>query len=322
MAFDGIGSSVIIALAALLWLCYLVPTWLRRREYLSTERNALRLQQTLRVMAETAELPAAVRAESTARGVAQQAKVLRRQLQHEAAVAKAQDASTARAAARQLAATRQLIDTRQLAASRQLAELRPVLAADVAVTSSAARRLRRSRLVTTLLLVASFVAAGFGVGQLLAAGTWLLLGGAAVVAVGSFAMLGQMAAVGRARGALATELRAQPSVAVRRQQVAQQPAVQREWTPVPVPKPLYLSGPQVARAVAASLESAAELRQAAADSERALREAQREPEVTPFRRTAAAPAVASRFASMGIVGETEAGMTDLDAVLRRRRAAG
>ncbi|WP_281535687.1 hypothetical protein [Cryobacterium breve] len=35
-----------------------------------------------------------------------------------------------------------------------------------------------------------------------------------------------------------------------------------------------------------------------------------------------APAAApvSRFASMGIVGETEPGMTDLDAVLRRRRA--
>ncbi|TFD44748.1 hypothetical protein E3T55_20005, partial [Cryobacterium frigoriphilum] len=55
--------------------------------------------------------------------------------------------------------------------------------------------------------------------------------------------------------------------------------------------------------------------------------------VTPISRPAARPAAstavaaapaapASRFASMGIVGETEPGMTDLDAVLRRRRAVG
>ncbi len=43
-----------LAVATGLWFLYLVPTWLRRREYLSTERTATRLQQTLRVMAETA----------------------------------------------------------------------------------------------------------------------------------------------------------------------------------------------------------------------------------------------------------------------------
>ena len=30
MPADGVGSSVIIALAALLWLAYLIPVWLRR----------------------------------------------------------------------------------------------------------------------------------------------------------------------------------------------------------------------------------------------------------------------------------------------------
>ena len=61
MGFDGLSSGVVIALAAILWLVYLVPTWFRRREYLATERNAVRLQQTLRIMAETAELPGQVR---------------------------------------------------------------------------------------------------------------------------------------------------------------------------------------------------------------------------------------------------------------------
>ena len=37
---------------------------------------------------------------------------------------------------------------------------------------------------------------------------------------------------------------------------------------------------------------------------------------------AAPQAAPSRFANMGIIGDTEPGMTDLDDVLRRRRAVG
>jgi hypothetical protein len=95
------------------------------------------------------------------------------------------------------------------------------------------------------------------------------------------------------------------------------------WTPVPVPKPLYLSRPQVDRAVEASLDAAAELREAAAASERRLREALSEPEVTSIVRPAVAPApaVPSRFARMGYLEETTDATTDLDAVLQRRRAS-
>ena len=46
-----------LALAAGLWLAYLVPNWLRRKEFAATERNAVRLQQTIRVLAETSEAP-------------------------------------------------------------------------------------------------------------------------------------------------------------------------------------------------------------------------------------------------------------------------
>jgi hypothetical protein len=77
-----------------------------------------------------------------------------------------------------------------------------------------------------------------------------------------------------------------------------------------------MARPQVERAVIASLEAAAELRQAAADAEEALRKAHQEPEVTPIRPAAAAP---SRFARMGFIDEPHGGKTDLDAVLRRRR---
>lgn len=311
MGAEGFGSSVVIALAALLWLVYLVPTWFRRREYLSTERNAVRLQQTLRIMAETAEIPQQVRVETSARSAAAQEKVLRAQLQREKAIARAQLAAAERAGA------------------RQLAEKLPTLAAEVVRGSTASRRLRRSRALTSLVLAASLVAAGFGVAQLVA-GSWLLLASASAVAVGAFALLGQMAAVGRARAELARGLRVQPQRAHASVSVREAPPVtQREsgWTPVPLPKPLYLSGPQVDRAVEASLDAAAGLREAAAAAERRLREAQESPKVTPIIRPAAAAGAAptaappSRFARMGYLEEIESGTTDLDAVLQRRRAS-
>ena len=132
-------------------------------------------------------------------------------------------------------------------------------------------------------------------------------------------MLGQMASVGRARAELARSLRSRPAVVVAAPRVAVAPAapVQVSWTPVPVPKPLYLSRPAPERSLVASLEAAAELRQAAADAERRLREAYEAPEVTPIRPAAVVP---SRFARMGFIEQQPEIHTDLDAVLRRRRA--
>src|SRR3954453_20984185 len=69
MGGESAGGGLVVALAAVLWLVYLMPSWLRRRQYLATERNAVRLQQTLRILAETAEVPAEVRAEVHARSV-------------------------------------------------------------------------------------------------------------------------------------------------------------------------------------------------------------------------------------------------------------
>ena len=304
MGAEGFGSSVIIALAAVLWLAYLVPTWLRRREYLATERNALRLQQTLRIMAETAEVPPQRRVEASARNAVQQERMLKKQQQHTAAIAEAQYVAVARAAA------------------RRLAETQPAIAADVATTSSASRRLRRSRATTSVILLGALVASGLGIAEVVTSGAWTLLAGGSAVTLGSIAMLGQMASVGRARAELARSLRSRPAVIVTAPRIVVAPAarVQATWTPVPVPKPLYLSRPVPERSLVASLEAAAELRQAAADAERRLREAHDSPEVTPIRPVAAAAAAPSRFARMGFIEQQPETHTDLDAVLRRRRA--
>ena len=62
---DGqvLGGGVIVAVSVLLWLVYLVPSWYERRQYDAAERNAVRLNQALRVLAETSETPDEVRLE-------------------------------------------------------------------------------------------------------------------------------------------------------------------------------------------------------------------------------------------------------------------
>ncbi len=119
MELTGVGGGLMLAIAAALWLVYLVPNWFKRREYLATERNAVRLQQTIRVLAETAEVPAAVRAEAAARQVALQQRAEYRQ--------------------------------GPVAVGRPVQKVTP----SVAQVAAAGRRMRRTRAATTLVLVAS-----------------------------------------------------------------------------------------------------------------------------------------------------------------------
>ena len=45
METTGGGTAVLIALAAVLWMVYLIPIWRRRREYLATERSYRQIMQ-------------------------------------------------------------------------------------------------------------------------------------------------------------------------------------------------------------------------------------------------------------------------------------
>jgi hypothetical protein len=280
MENSAVGSGVMIALAAGLWLVYLVPSWLRSREYVATERNAVRLQQTLRVLAETAEVPMTVRAETTARSVAEQERVLRQQEQQ-----------------------------------RQVAER-------TFTAPTALQRLRRTRVATSLVLLASVVTAVVG----FPLGLPLLVAFAVVIAVSALAMLSRLSSIAKSRAVAPTVAAPVQRRVVSSQRVADAAptrTAQQQWTPVPIPKPLYLSrdvapeAPAVpaAASVAAAASAAAELRQASLASEQAVRAAHAEPEVSTFRPP-------SRFAAMGVIDEADLARTDIDEVLRRRRAAG
>ena len=289
-----------LALAAGLWLVYLVPSWLRRREYLATERNAVRLQQTLRVLAETAEVPVAVRAETTARNVAQQQRTLRQAQQQAAREARAVEAAHR---AREAASLRR---------AERIADVQPAVAAVVTARARAARRLRRTRAFTSLVLFAAVVTIGVQLAIMgvtgIAAGAWLVLAFSAVAAVSSFSLLGRLAAVSRSRAALVAErapLRKTMSAPVPRVDPV---AIQTTWTPIPVPKPLYLSRAVMEQVVVEADIAAEQLKAAAAEAQARLRAA--EAAAIPFQR--AEPAEAKRTLKA----------LDLDEVLRRRRAAG
>ena len=74
------GTTLLLLMAAALWLVYLVPLWLKRSEYYATERNAARLGQTLRLLANTSEASAEIKAELEARSIARKKREAERQL--------------------------------------------------------------------------------------------------------------------------------------------------------------------------------------------------------------------------------------------------
>jgi len=314
MSSEALGGGVMVAVAATLWVTYLMPTWSRRRQYLAIERNAVRLQQTLRILAETSEVPQQVRLEANARTVSAQQKLL------------AQAEDDARAEAK--------LATETAAASRRAtaalaAAARPSVSQSPAV---ALRRLRTWRALSSLVRLSGLALVVVGAVTALVAGSWTLLGVGGIAVVAALGTLSRLAHAARAarvvvRAPVAASVTAQRFEPV---QLEETPAVTQTWTPQPLPRPLHLSRGSIAQTTMASADAAAELRKAATESELALRAAQIAAAVTPISRPAAARSAAqpaagaasSRFAAMGVVGETAPGMTDLDAVLRRRRAVG
>jgi len=205
--------------------------------------------------------------------------------------------------------------------------------------------LRRTRAVTTLILVASLTTvitqATLMITTGIAPAAPTVLIGAAVMTLTTLTFLGRLAAISRRRYRMAANAVSQPR---RRTTSSEAPAQQdeqqqRAWTPIAMPKPLYLSRDIVERESIDQQSAVAELMSAAEQSDRALRSAQAATATQPDTRqevesdaeratqpARGAPAAVSRFATMGIIDravdhdDTASNpATDLDDVLRRRR---
>jgi hypothetical protein len=295
MDLTGAGTVLMLAIAAGLWFLYLVPTWVRRREYLATERTATRLQQTMRIMAETAEVPEAVRIAATAREAARAERMLRAQQRRADAMV-----------ARQVRLER--------AASPSVAPL-PRELATITTEALRRRRMRRTRLFASILMISATV---LGLVQIwLMATTGVTMGGWLVLA-GTLAAGGVAIATQRRLDVLSMPRRAEAAPAARVSRELQdfapvRPAAPAPWTPQPMPKPLYLSKPAPQR-VPAQLPSAEAELPFVEDGRPAAT-------VTPLRSEPALPRK-SGFAGMGILDPAETAAPDLDEVMRRRRSAG
>ena len=333
---------MIVVLAAALWLVYLVPLWRRRRDFVATARNTIRLQQTLRILAETSEIPNEVRLEATSRVVAQQQRTLRRFEQREAAKIRAQVEADAAA---ELRARYEAERSADEAVAREQAALAAIAARSSAQSVQKTKhsgskhhtRRRRGRSIATLLLTVSVIGVIAGLPGALEGGIWLvpilssLAGAGAIVLLVRLARPAPGVATAPARNPVTPRATELYDDALHEQAIPDKP--RQQWTPKPLPKPLHLSPGTIAAAAMASADAAAEARRAAARVELDRRaEAQVAPSAPAQSRPAAAVSeqrnsqtasgAESRYARMGVVDPNADGtVLDLDAVLRRRRAA-
>jgi len=294
MEFGGAGTAIMIAIAAVLWFLYLMPTWMRHREERAAE------------LAERRRLTVGVESAAVWRVEGEEDAPAR--------VAPAAPEVTLRSAA----PTVDLARVRQRRARR--------LAAGLLLASIAMLVVQGWILTTPAATVA----------------TWVLLAAAAGGVVLSVAVQRRLDARTRAAAGVAAPARRRRATPLQDIDLDEVVARAEDWTPVPVPKPLYLSRGEVRPARAG--DAARELAAASAASEERLRSAERAPEVGRMpapaarrsevaaglraaRDTPVAPAAqgapgGARYAAMGLLDEAQLGGTDLDDVLARRRRVG
>ncbi len=293
------GGGVIVLVAAALWMVYLLPSWHSRHRFDAAERNAIRLNQALRVLAESAETPREVQVELTARTALAQQKLARR-VQHEREQERLE------------------VDRRRLAEARREARVARAQTADL--RRSQARR--RVRLVAAVAAAASLGLAGWGIFLALSTGASVVLWSATAAFAVAALVLRQLAVVARravARPAAQTAPQAAATVAAAPQlQDLAVADVRLTWTPRELPRPLTASAGSQAAAVLDEVDAREALRQAAVAEAIRDEAARRQP--ASLEATRAARTAEPDFARMGVVDDRE--IEDHVRRLLQQRAAG
>lgn len=277
--------------AALLWLVYLLPSWHSRRQYDASERNAVRLNQALRVLAETSETPQEVTLELTARTAMAQQKLARRAL--------AEREHAALEAAR--------IDLERARDERAAARFSP--------EARKARARRAVRITAMLIGLAGIALAGWGAWLVVSTGSQVLLWTGVGVGVLAGATLQRMARVG-ARAVAAPAARAQTRVEPVVQDVELEQQPRRVWAPRELPRPLTASAGSRAAAVLDAAEAREALRQAAVDETMRQRAEESRPPSIDTARPAARTA-SGEFSRLGYVDDAEIEAHVRDLLMRR-----
>ncbi len=321
MGEQVLGGGVIVLVCVLLWLVYLLPSWASRHRYDASERNAVRINQALRILAETSETPQELRIELNTRAAYEQQKLARRaqaereELERRAQAERLATAKRAQAEREELERLAQLEHeaARVEVARRDLAAAR----ANPAARRSHARR--RARLVTTIFAAVAIALVASG-GWLLAAtagapvGHALLWPGLVVAALATL-LLRRMASVGAARPQ-AVELADVVHAPVALQDVALA-SEQRAWAPRSLPRPLTASAGSRAAAVLDAEEAREALRQAALEEAIRDRAAAQRPTSIDAARRVREQAPAARLSPAGAASDAEIEAHVRDLLMRR-----
>ncbi len=287
MGGQVLGGGVIVLVAVLLWLVYLLPSWHSRRQFDAAERNAVRLNQALRVLAETSETPQEVRLELNARTALAQQKLARR------AIAEREHTSLEQART----------ELEQARAEREQARIeRSAVRARPAVRRARARR--RTRLALTALGLAAAGVAVWGAWEVVTTGSQLVLWSAVAIAAVCGLLLQRMTRVGVRAVTRVAEADAAAAASPIVQDVALA-ADQRGWAPRELPRPLTVSAGSRASAVLDAAAAREALRHAALEDTVRRRAAELQPASIDTARTARRAAAASDFVRTGPVDDAE-----------------
>ena len=146
MGGQVLGGGVIVLVCVLLWLVYLLPSWANRHRYNTSERNAVRLSQALRILAETSETPEELNVELNTRTAYAQQRLARRALAERDEVARRAQEERDALAKRSLEEQVELDRRAQRAADEaRVEEARVRLASARALPAARRARARRDR---------------------------------------------------------------------------------------------------------------------------------------------------------------------------------
>jgi len=288
MGGQVLGGGVIVLVAVLLWLVYLLPSWHSRRQFDAAERNAVRLNQALRVLAETSETPHEVRLELNARTALAQQKLARR------AVAEREQAA--------LHGARAELERARTERERARDERAAVRALPVA---RRARARRRARLALTVIGLAAVGFGAWGGWLVVTTGSQLALWSSVGVAVVCGLLLQRMTRVGARAVSRVTVADAGARALGALQDVPLASGSAAGWAPRELPRPLTSSAGSRAAAVLDAAAAHESLRQAASEEALRQRATELQPPSIAIARSARQSAEATGFTKMGYVDDAE-----------------
>lgn len=315
MGGQVLGGGVIVLVCVLLWLVYLLPSWANRHRYNTSERNAVRLSQALRILAETSETPEELNVELNTRTAYAQQRLARRALAERDEVARRAQEERDALAKRSLEEQVELDRRAQRAADEaRVEEARVRLASARALPAARrARARRRARVVSSLVGVMAFGVLGWGAWVVVQTGVQALLWVGVALAVAWLLLVRRVSRLG-VRPAQASVPVVTERAAADLQDVAL-PAETRAWQPRQLPRPLTVSAGSQASAALDVVDAQEALRRAAVEESMRMRAQAQQP-------TSIAVARQAREDTAALVGaddsEIEAHVRDLLA----RRAVG